>query len=93
MDTVPLLPGNSSSLPALLRWSSGGLRLMNGASCLSDPLHFIPDRLQVCGRGGIQAGVNDRALFSAGTLVRIGLSQTITGVTGPQRPRVRGLMS
>lgn len=46
-----------------------------------------------CGRGGGRAGVNDRALFGAGALVRTGPSHTIAGVTGPQGPRVRGLMS
>lgn len=54
MDTVPLLPVNCLSLPASLpqmvevagRWLLGGLRLMNGASCLSDPLHFIQARLR-----------------------------------------------
>lgn len=46
-----------------------------------------------CGRGGSRAGLNDRALFGTAALVRIGPSQTIAGVTGPQRPRVRGLMS
>lgn len=73
----------------------GGLRLMKGASCLSDPLHFIQDRLrglQVVARGS-RAGVNDRALFGAGALVRIGPSQTIAGVTRPRRPGVRGLMT
>lgn len=46
-----------------------------------------------CGQRGSRAGLNDRALFSTAALVRIGPSQTIAGVTGPQRPRVRGLMS
>lgn len=45
------------------------------------------------GCGGSQAGLNDKALFSAAALVRIGPSQTIAGVTGPLRPGMRRLMS
>lgn len=45
------------------------------------------------GRRGGQAGLNDRALFSAAALVSMGPSQTIAGVTGPLRPGRRGLMS
>lgn len=59
MDIVPLLPVNS--LPQMVEvagwWLSGGLRLMNGASCLSDPLHFIPARLrglQVVAKGAAE---------------------------------------
>lgn len=68
MDTVPRLPVNSLSLPALsygvggsgwwLSEGGGGLRLMNGALCLSDPLHFIPDRqqgLQVVAEGAAES--------------------------------------
>lgn len=86
--------------PALFqRLLVGRLKVDEGASCLFD-LHFIPDSrwsgggaLRGCGRGGSQAGLNDKALFSTAALVRIGLSQTIAGVTGPLRPGMRGLMS
>lgn len=78
---------------------AGRLKVDEGASHLFD-LHFIPDSrwsgggaLRGCGRGGSQAGLNDKALFSTAALVRIGLSQTIAGVTGPLRPGMRGLMS
>lgn len=46
-----------------------------------------------CGRRGSQAGLNDRALFSAAAPVSIGPGQTIAGVTGPLRPGMRRLMS
>lgn len=52
MDTVPLLPVSSLTLPALSDGGrSGGLKVDGGAPCLSDPLHFIPDRLV---GGGLQ---------------------------------------
>ena len=46
--------------PAGACWGGerGGLRLMNGALCLSDPLHFIPDRqqgLQVVAEGAAES--------------------------------------
>lgn len=52
-DTVPLLPINSLTLLPFSDsggggGAGGGLRLMNGALCLSDPFHFIPDGLQGC---------------------------------------------
>lgn len=46
-----------------------------------------------CGRRGSQAGLNDRALFSAAAPVSIWPGQTIAGVTGLLRPGMRGLMS
>lgn len=78
MDTVPPLPVNSLSLPALFQmagvagwWSSWGLRLMNGESCLSDPLHFIPDRLR-----GLQVVAKGAALLElmTGLCSALGLS-------------------
>lgn len=70
-----------------------GLKVEGGVACLSDPFHFNADRLLEWGGRGSQAGLNDRALFVAVALVRVGSSPTIAGVTGPQRPGVRGLMS
>lgn len=104
MDTVPRLPVNSLSLPALSYgvggsgwWlSEGGVKVDERCVVLVWPTSFHPRQAAGavgCGRGGSRVWLNDRALFGAWVLIRLGPSQTIVGVTGPQRPRVRGLMS
>lgn len=52
-------------------WSSGGLKLMNAASCLSDPLHFTPDRLR--GLQVVAEGAAEPELMT-GLCLALGLS-------------------
>lgn len=46
-----------------------------------------------CGWGWSESDLMTGALSGAATLIRMGLSQTMVGVTGPWRPGMRGLMS
>lgn len=67
----------------------GGSKVDGAAACLSDPPQFTPDRqwgegeVKVVAEVEAEPDLMTRALSGAATLIRIGPSQTIAGVTGP----------
>lgn len=67
----------------------GGSKVDGAASCLSDLPQFTPDRrwgegeVKVVAEVEAEPDLMTRALSGAATLIRIGPSQTIAGVTGP----------